>query len=601
MEELIKMLIDEGAIRVAADRWSADPARLDATRVPQTLTGVLQARLDGLKPAEKLALQQASVIGHVFWDQALAAIDSAAPQTLPALAQRELAIPHPDTSLDGIREFAFKHQILHHVVYDTVLKPMRRTCHALVAAWLAGLRGARTNDFLGAIAEHFDKAGDADQACEFFTRAAEHAKQRDAHEAALGYVARAFALLDAAPAGAAPGVPQHHAQLRWRLLDVRERIHDLRGERDEQRADIEALTQVAQALDDTARRATAASRNANFAMRLGDYATQAICARQALQLATQAGVPELRLRAQRQLASALGYLGDVAAGKALAEEGLASARAAGLRQLEPLYLNTLSVIASMQDDQLRRLELLQQLLPIDRELGNRRDEAVNLGNLGAALLSLGEVAQAQSAFGRGAANCPCDRRPPQPTLYPVDAVRTRAHSRQRRAGTQSRAGGGRTRARRAQRRNRGDRAVHLGQRRTRARPITTPRFATFEEARQTALAIGDALQFDAWAGMARALLAQDQVAAALHIVEQLLIQMHTPQALEGAGGPRLIEWSCCQVLMRAGDARAAQVLAHSHTQLQAKAAAISNPAMRRSFLTQVAEHREIVAAWQALR
>ena len=61
MEELVKMLVDEGAIRAGGERWSVVPERLVATHVPQTLTGVLQARLDGLDPAEKLALQQASI------------------------------------------------------------------------------------------------------------------------------------------------------------------------------------------------------------------------------------------------------------------------------------------------------------------------------------------------------------------------------------------------------------------------------------------------------------------------------------------------------------------------------------------------------------
>ena len=49
---------------------------------------MLQARLDALPPPEKRALQQASVIGHVFWDAALAALDAGAPAALPALLAR---------------------------------------------------------------------------------------------------------------------------------------------------------------------------------------------------------------------------------------------------------------------------------------------------------------------------------------------------------------------------------------------------------------------------------------------------------------------------------------------------------------------------------
>ena len=69
MEELVKMLIDQGAIRTggaASEAWQLDPARLQATEVPATLTGVLQARLDGLPAAERLCLQEASIIGLLF-------------------------------------------------------------------------------------------------------------------------------------------------------------------------------------------------------------------------------------------------------------------------------------------------------------------------------------------------------------------------------------------------------------------------------------------------------------------------------------------------------------------------------------------------------
>ena len=65
---------------------------------------------------------------------------------------------------DGLREYAFQHQILHQVTYDTVLKRHRRELHAKVARWLANLTaqgGLRAGDFLGVAAEHFERAGDA--------------------------------------------------------------------------------------------------------------------------------------------------------------------------------------------------------------------------------------------------------------------------------------------------------------------------------------------------------------------------------------------------------------------------------------------------------
>jgi predicted ATPase len=264
MEELVKMLIDQGAIQTRSsggEAWSVKAERLLVTHVPPTLTGVLQARLDGLPQAEKRALQQASVVGTVFWDQALAAIEAQAAEALPALVQRELTLPRTaDASLDGLRaglrEYAFPHQVLHQVTYDTVLKRDKREGHAKVAQWLAALTehgSPRAGDFLGLAAEHFEQAGDAANAAEFHARAAEHAGQRFAHDRVLAHVGRALALL-----GDTDTPAPAQAGLRWRLLDAREQTLDLQGRRDEQATDLDALDRLAELLDDDRRRAYAA-------------------------------------------------------------------------------------------------------------------------------------------------------------------------------------------------------------------------------------------------------------------------------------------------------------------------------------------------------
>jgi hypothetical protein len=74
-EELVKMLIDDGVILVEGERWRVLDERLSVARIPGTLTGVLQARLDALSAAERRAVQLASVIGPVFWDDALHSLD----------------------------------------------------------------------------------------------------------------------------------------------------------------------------------------------------------------------------------------------------------------------------------------------------------------------------------------------------------------------------------------------------------------------------------------------------------------------------------------------------------------------------------------------
>jgi len=103
MEELVRMLIDQGVIDTSGDPWRLNAERLLSTKVPSTLTGVLQARLDGLPADERLTLQEASVIGQVFWDGALFALDPQTEAALPRLVRRELALPRHDAEIDGLR------------------------------------------------------------------------------------------------------------------------------------------------------------------------------------------------------------------------------------------------------------------------------------------------------------------------------------------------------------------------------------------------------------------------------------------------------------------------------------------------------------------
>ena len=138
MEELVKMLIDDGVIVVEPEGWRVLPDKLLHAHVPPTLTGVLQARLDALSASERKALQQAAVVGHVFWDRALAAIDPAALACLDTLIGKQLLVLHDEAAFEDTREYAFKHHLLHQVTYDSVLKAPKREGHSRVGAfWTA--------------------------------------------------------------------------------------------------------------------------------------------------------------------------------------------------------------------------------------------------------------------------------------------------------------------------------------------------------------------------------------------------------------------------------------------------------------------------------
>jgi class 3 adenylate cyclase/tetratricopeptide (TPR) repeat protein len=389
MEELVKMLVDRGAIMTTADPWTLDADRMLAVDVPPTLTGVLQARLDSLQPPDRQALQLASVIGLTFWDAALAHVDAAAASRLPVLEALELIHRKDATGpvADDVCEYAFDHQILHQVTYDTLLKGVKRHAHARVADWLAHHAGAQSKSLMGTAAEHYEKAGDADHAAAFYARAAEHMAGIFVHDAALAYTQRALALA-------------RHAdvELRWRLLANRERVLDLLGRRDAQLADIAALHALAEGMpagaEGDARRADSAWRRADIGHRTGDWPTQEREARRAQALAERAGDEPLALRAIQRLAQAVAYQGDPSTGQAIAEAGLARARAAGLHGEESRLLNALTVCTDLLGDRVAGLRHSLQDLALNRAAGHRRNEAVALSNVGMSYLGFGAFEEA---------------------------------------------------------------------------------------------------------------------------------------------------------------------------------------------------------------
>jgi predicted ATPase len=147
-EELVLMLIDDGVIDTAAEPWRVRSERLVGARIPGTLVGVLQARLDALAAVERRALQAASIVGPVFWDEALSALDADATQALPALRNKAMVQARPESAFEGTREENFHHHLLHQVTYDTLLKAERRSGHALAASWLAERVGDRAAEYL---------------------------------------------------------------------------------------------------------------------------------------------------------------------------------------------------------------------------------------------------------------------------------------------------------------------------------------------------------------------------------------------------------------------------------------------------------------------
>jgi predicted ATPase/class 3 adenylate cyclase len=124
--------------------------------MPETIQGIIAARLDGLSLEEKALLQDASVLGKVFWSGALGEDDIRIERELHALARKGFLARQRRSSLEGEGEWAFAHMLLRDVAYGQIPRAERSRKHQRAAAWIQGL--GRPEDHAELLAHHWSTA-----------------------------------------------------------------------------------------------------------------------------------------------------------------------------------------------------------------------------------------------------------------------------------------------------------------------------------------------------------------------------------------------------------------------------------------------------------
>jgi class 3 adenylate cyclase/tetratricopeptide (TPR) repeat protein len=158
-EEYVRMLVDrgmvdaDGAIVVGAD-----------LSVPDGIAALLAARLDTLTPDHKALLQDAAVLGKVFWAGALMAMGDRdaeqVEQALHALTRKELVRQARASSMAGELEVGFWHVLIRDVAYAQIPRAARAAKHVAVSHWLAERAGERVEDVAEVLAHHTGTALD---------------------------------------------------------------------------------------------------------------------------------------------------------------------------------------------------------------------------------------------------------------------------------------------------------------------------------------------------------------------------------------------------------------------------------------------------------
>jgi class 3 adenylate cyclase/tetratricopeptide (TPR) repeat protein len=396
-------LYAEEFVRLLADRGFED----DQTVLPEGVHALIAARLDTLSPERKSLLQDAAVLGKVFWVGALAEIgghdEGGLELALHELSRKELVRPARTSSMDGESEYSFWHLLVRDVAYSQIPRAERARRHRSAAAWIERKAGERVEDLAEVLAHHYLQAlelaeatGDTQHAAEatlparrFLALAGERALGLDTAQAE----ARLTRALELTP----PDDPGR-ADLLVRWADAAFQAGRAR----------EAATALEQALSslrgrgETEAAAQALQLRSLLALRLGEGRHVALAA-EAIALLEQVRPGPALVAAYTQLANAQAIAGAYPEAVAAADRARAlaqtlelpePARALGYRGYARTYLGDADGLAEME----RALALLI-------EQGAGRDAAILQNNLAIARYPLQGPARSLTAFEEGIAFC----------------------------------------------------------------------------------------------------------------------------------------------------------------------------------------------------
>jgi class 3 adenylate cyclase/tetratricopeptide (TPR) repeat protein len=350
-EQYVHMLADQGTGRELP--------------VPESVQAIIGARLDLLAPPEKRLLQDAAVIGKIFWPGAVTTLGGAPghgalEEKLHALEHKQFIRRERASSVAGETQYAFVHVLLRDVAYGQIPRAARAGKHAGAAGWIESL--GRPEDHAEMLAHHYLSALDlaraagrdttdvaprartalqrvGDRACALlafaaaagYYRAALALWSQDAQEQRAGLLLPlGTALLEAgeaqqaeavlaegAEAAAAAGLPALQARIRVLLADIHA---SQSGPGQEALAECEAAAAVLEAEGDLEGLAEAWRLAGKIRLWLGDSPADQQAFERAIACAREGGHRRVQMRASGNLAATFQML-PIPADTAIARAG----------------------------------------------------------------------------------------------------------------------------------------------------------------------------------------------------------------------------------------------------------------------------------------
>jgi tetratricopeptide (TPR) repeat protein len=409
-----------------------EESRLSNLRVPATLDRLLQVRYDTLLFPEKLLLQRASVLGRLFHDSAIEALDEAdevhladIPGILDELVERGFIQMRETSSFEGHTEYIYTQQMMRDSIYDKLLRRQLITYHSAAAEWLVGVAGDRVDEYYPLLANHYALGEQSQKAAEYLRLSGERS-----------FAVSAFADAQAAYETALALIPSTHSHERMlvktRLGELLNSIGDLSqagqvlGEALQAARDLgdknaqanalyqlginathqgrweAALTHLDKALElaragedrGTLARVLYGLGDAHF--RIGNHSEASNACQEAIEIAEEIGDQATLMNAINRLGAVETSSHNHNQAKQLFQQCLALARETGNLERQSAALTNLGNVANVQEDWHEAIRYCQDALILFRELGHPFGVVVAAGNLANAHIRIGDLDKARS-------------------------------------------------------------------------------------------------------------------------------------------------------------------------------------------------------------
>lgn len=389
VEEVLRTLIEEGTLTRDDGAWRVT-RMVDVTEIPDTLQGVLTARIDRLDESMKRVVQIAAVVGRVFQRYVLDRVVDDSSMLDDCLAQLQIAQIIRERSPEPEPEYIFKHILTQEAAYQSLLSHQRKAYHRRVADALARLFWERGEEYAGLVAAHYERAEAWPRALLYLKRAGDAARTSFAIREAIDYYSRALQV--ASQLGDAAELDQQlllfeaRGHLLGRLANVEraledyEQMHELAESVGDKKAELRALNEIG---------ALQAGRH-DF-VRAADYFSQALAL--ARQIGDQAGIAD----SLNRLGSFYFNTGKPEEAKNCHREALEISRVLGDNALLAASLDGLGQIDLLRGRIRASLDKYSQIADLRRRLGDQAGLMEALNSLAAACIWLGEYKQAANA------------------------------------------------------------------------------------------------------------------------------------------------------------------------------------------------------------